>query len=174
MTLIELNALSQKSAMKWFEQCCAAENWCAAMVKSRPYCDFDSLKQQAQTIWGSLNEADFLEAFLAHPMIGNVESLRKKYANTLAVASDEQSGTSQASESTLIELSELNHQYLINNGFIFIICASGLSADAMLEKLKQRINNSRQTELTNAAAEQLKITLLRLKKSLATLDGETM
>lgn len=174
MTLIELNALDHNTAMKWFEQCCAADNWCLAMVGGRPYSDFNSLQKKAQIVWENLIEADFLAAFLAHPMIGNVDSLRKKYANTLAVASDEQSGTSQASESTLIKLSELNHQYLANNGFIFIICASGLSAEAMLGKLEQRIQNDRQAELNNAAAEQLKITLLRLRKSLTTLDRDTM
>lgn len=174
MTLVELNALNQNAALKWFEQCCAAENWCIAMVDARPYSDINSLHKQAKTVWGDLGETDFLQAFLAHPMIGNVDSLREKYANTLAIASDEQSGTHQASETTLIELSELNHQYLASNGFIFIICASGLSAEAMLDKLKQRISNTRETELINAAAEQLNITLLRLKKNIATIDGKTM
>jgi 2-oxo-4-hydroxy-4-carboxy-5-ureidoimidazoline decarboxylase len=174
MTLNDLNRLTQDAAIKWFEQCCASEKWCLAMVESRPYEDCDHMLKEAQNIWQNLQEGDFLQAFLAHPMIGNVDSLRKKYANTLTIASNEQSGTSQASEATLSELSTLNQQYLTRNGFIFIICASGLSAEAMLNKLKQRINNDRYTELTIAASEQIKITLLRLEKSLATTDRTTM
>ncbi|NKX19570.1 OHCU decarboxylase, partial [Alteromonadaceae bacterium A_SAG8] len=51
-------------------------------------------------------------------------------------------------------------------GFIFIICATGLSAQTMLEALQARLPNTTQQEITNAAAEQIKITLLRINKAL--------
>ena len=51
-------------------------------------------------------------------------------------------------------------------GFIFIVFASGKSADEMLEILNERIGNERAVEILNAAREQAKITNLRLEKLL--------
>jgi len=51
-------------------------------------------------------------------------------------------------------------------GFIFIVCATGKSADEMLALIKIRLNNNAETEMLNAAKEQNKITQLRLKKLL--------
>jgi 2-oxo-4-hydroxy-4-carboxy-5-ureidoimidazoline decarboxylase len=99
-------------------------------------------------------------------MIGDVNSLREKFASTKTLASNEQSGANNASEQTLKELNELNQYYLQKYGFIFIICASGLNAQTMLGALKSRISNSKPAEMRNAAAEQIKITLLRLQKGL--------
>ncbi|MEM7267378.1 MAG: 2-oxo-4-hydroxy-4-carboxy-5-ureidoimidazoline decarboxylase, partial [Pseudomonadota bacterium] len=66
----------------------------------------------------------------------------------------------------LHQLKEANHAYLDKHGFIFIICATGLSAQTMLEALQARLPNTTQQEITNAAAEQIKITLLRINKAL--------
>jgi 2-oxo-4-hydroxy-4-carboxy-5-ureidoimidazoline decarboxylase len=44
------------------------------------------------------------------------------------------------------------------------VCATGKSADAMLAILEDRLENNPAIELPIAAAEQLKITLLRLQK----------
>ena len=76
----------------------------------------------------------------------------------------EQSGVANASAQTRAALAHLNRDYRQRFGFIFIICASGLSADAMLVQLRVRLKNSRAQELANAAEEQRKITRLRLRK----------
>lgn len=172
MTLNQLNALSANEAMQWFEATCASENWCKRMELSRPFNSLSELKQTALQIWSGLSEKDFLQAFEAHPMIGDITSLRKKYANTSDVAQQEQSGTTSASETTLQELAEYNQQYLAKFGFIFIICATGLSAQNMLQALKKRINNPQSVEISNAAQQQINITLLRLDKGLNTNDNE--
>ena len=52
-------------------------------------------------------------------------------------------------------------------GFIFIVCATGKSAAEMLALLQARLPNGRDAELKIAAAEQHKITRLRLQKLLA-------
>lgn len=166
MTLSELNQLDTQAAYEWFEQTCATQNWCNAMVAQRPYDSLQTLKETALDVWQTMQETDFLQAFEAHPMIGDVNSLKKKFANTQGMASKEQEQTAQASEETLQALHDLNHEYANKNGFIFIICATGLSADTMLSALKQRIHNSREEEIHNAAQEQIKITLLRLEKNL--------
>ncbi|WP_339720311.1 2-oxo-4-hydroxy-4-carboxy-5-ureidoimidazoline decarboxylase [uncultured Paraglaciecola sp.] len=166
VSLDTINNLSPSEAQQWFSHCCAAPKWFQGMANARPFTDIEQLKQVAQTLWLECSEADFLIAFEAHPMIGDVNSLRAKYAATKNIASNEQNGATQASEETLQALAEANHQYLAKHGFIFIICATGLSADTMLNALMQRINNSTQQEIQLAAAEQIKITLLRLEKGL--------
>lgn len=166
MTLNDLNSLSTEDASSWFEQCCAAHNWIYQMVEARPYNDIDALIRHAKNAWAKCSDKDYLEAFTAHPMIGDVDSLRKKFANTKTIAAGEQSGTASASEAVLHQLKEANHAYLDKHGFIFIICATGLSAETMLEALQARLQNTTQQEINNAAAQQIQITLLRINKAL--------
>ncbi len=99
-------------------------------------------------------------------MIGDLKSLRQKYAATQDLAKQEQSGTTNASDETLTNLATYNQQYLQKFGFIFIICATGLSADNMLSALQKRINNDRDIEIKHAAQQQINITLLRIEKGL--------
>ncbi len=62
------------------------------------------------------------------------------------------------------ELETLNRAYEARFGFIFIICATGLSAEAMLAALRRRLINDPDTELEIAADEQARITALRLAR----------
>lgn len=170
MNVEALNQLDEAQAADWFQQTCAAKTWIHQMVENRPYESLAQVKETAQHVWSKCDSDDFLEAFTAHPMIGDVDSLRKKFANTKAIAAGEQSGTAVASEATLLSLKENNQAYLEKHGFIFIICATGLSADAMLKALEARLPNDTAQEIATAAQEQIKITLLRLDKALN--DGE--
>ena len=164
MTLTEFNSLPAAEAANLLQQCNAATAWYEAMAQARPFADVAAMKARGEAIWSSLGEAGYLQAFEAHPMIGDVDSLRKKYASTKAMASGEQSGAANADETVLTELTKLNHDYLAKFGFIFIVFATGKSATEMLALLKARIGNTRQLEIKNAAAEQWKITLLRIDK----------
>jgi 2-oxo-4-hydroxy-4-carboxy-5-ureidoimidazoline decarboxylase len=166
MKLQQLNALPKKEAALWFSQSCASQKWITGMASKRPYDSLQDLISCAVEVWKTCDIEDYQQAFEAHPMIGDVNSLRAKFAATKSLASKEQSGADDASEQTLSELSDLNHQYLQKNGFIFIICASGLSAETMLNALRIRIPNEQSVEFEKAAAEQIKITLLRLQKGL--------
>ncbi len=107
-----------------------------------------------------------MQAFEGHPKIGDVNSLREKYADTRAMASGEQGGVAGASERVVQELSEGNRQYEEQNGFIFIVCATGKSAGEMLSLLQSRLPNPRGEEIKNACLEQEKITALRIQKML--------
>ena len=166
LSLQALNNLASKEAEQWFSQCCAAPKWFEGMAQALPFTDFDSLLKTAKQVWLNCSTPDFLTAFEAHPMIGDVNSLRKKYAATKNMASNEQQGANDADDKTLHDLASANHDYLNRHGFIFIICASGLSAKTMLNALMLRLPNDTATEITLAAAEQIKITLLRLDKGL--------
>ena len=160
----KLNALAADDAHTALSNCCAAEKWVSGMLAARPFADDNAVFAASESIAATLAEPDWLEAFAAHPLIGDVDSLRKKYAATKQLAAGEQSGVHAASETTLRELAMLNAAYLQRFGFIFIVFATGKTADEMLAILKSRIDNSRDQEIASAAAEQLKITRLRLTK----------
>ena len=166
MSLPRLNAADQDSATHLFMQCCTSEKWVAEMVASRPYSDFNMLQKTADKIWDKLTEKDYLQAFDGHPKIGDVSSLKAKYANTKELASGEQIGANQASDELITELADSNRTYEEKYGFIFIVCATGKSAREMLDLLHQRLDNKRHRELEIASEEQRKIFHLRLEKLL--------
>ncbi len=137
----------------------------------RPFADDAAALAAAESCAASLDEIDWLTAFAAHPMIGDVDSLRARYAATKLLAAREQLGVEAASEATLAELARLNREYRERFGFIFIVCAAGKTAEEMLHLLRSRIGNSREAELSNAVTEQLQITRLRLQKLAAAARG---
>ena len=98
-----------------------------------------------------------------HPKIGDVGSLKAKYTNSKALASGEQALVSEADEQVLVDLAQGNSDYLEKFGFIFIVFASGKSAQQMLALLQARIGNSRASELVNACEQQRLIFQRRLE-----------
>ncbi|MEH6394312.1 2-oxo-4-hydroxy-4-carboxy-5-ureidoimidazoline decarboxylase [Pseudoalteromonas sp.] len=163
MNSIKLNTLTETQAKQALTHCCAAPNWVAGMLKALPFKNKQQMFECAQNVWENLSEPDYLAAFEGHPQIGDLSTLGKKYAATAQKASHEQAGMSQANEQTLQTMIALNKQYLTKFGFIFIVCASGKTAEQMLSLIEQRINNTRMTELHIAADEQAKITKIRLE-----------
>ena len=151
-----LNALPPKEAHARFVACCGSRRWAEQMVAARPFPSPEAEFEIAERIWRSLSREDYLEAFAAHPRIGQRTSDSR--------ASAEQSGTQSASAETLRELARLNVEYDAKFGHIYIVCATGKSAEEMLALLRVRIQNDAATEIANAAEEQLKITRLRLAK----------
>jgi len=166
MNLKQLNELSQQQAQQTFINCCSSQRWVEKMVSARPFESIASLQNVADDNWTNLSEEDFLQAFEGHPKIGDINSLKQKYASTQSIASGEQSLVADASETVIKELSQCNQDYREKFGFIFIVCATGKSADQMLDLLKQRLPNSRAIEIQNAAEEQRKIFQIRIKKQL--------
>jgi len=86
------------------------------------------------------------------------------FASTAQWASGEQSGVSEASQRTLESLAKGNDDYEKKFGYIFIVCATGKTADEMLALLEARLKNNPAEEIEIAADEQNKITKLRLEK----------
>ena len=167
MTLTELNSLPVLDAQRQFESCCAAEAWATAMVQGRPYTSAAQLLMRSDQCWQSASRADVLQAFTGHPRIGDIRTLHKKYAHTADQAAGEQAGMDSAEADLLQTLVDLNDAYVDKFGYIFIVCASGKSAAQMLALLQQRLVNDELSEWPLAAAEQHKITALRLHKLLA-------
>lgn len=159
MRLEEFNQLLAVDAVSALYGCCHCQGWAEVVSAGRPFANIDKLQARAHQVWQQANEAEILEAFSGHARIGDVELLRSRYAGR---ATQEQGQILQASESVIQELYKLNIEYEQKNGFIFIVCASGKSAEEMLGLLKARIDNSRETELKNGAREQGEITRLRI------------
>ncbi|CAI5486823.1 unnamed protein product [Closterium sp. Naga37s-1] len=115
----------------------------------------------------------WLEAFSAHPRIGDAASLKRKFA-TQQWSQGEQAAALQSSDDTFFqEMAEGNRRYEQRFGHIFIICAQGKPAPEILAALKERLANQPIYEVQLAAKEQEKITQLRLEKLLlhAPTDG---
>ena len=159
-----LNSLSQQQAANELLQCCGCKRWVEAVVSRRPYSSLESLLTTADEVWWSLQPDDWLEAFQSHPKIGERKAVASVSEQSRQWSGQEQSGVSNASRDTVDSLAALNQAYEEKFGFIFIICATGKSSEEMLSALRVRIENDQPTELPIAAAEQGKITRLRLKK----------
>ncbi len=166
-TLAMLNAADPAALREDLLKCCHASRWAQQMIVRRPYRNAADLFEVADQIWGQMGAADILEAFGGHPRIGDLAALREKFQATAAWAEGEQAGTSEATEDTLRELAAGNRAYEARFGHIFIVCATGKSAAEMLALLNARLNNPPDAELRIAAAEQAKITRIRLEKLLA-------
>ena len=166
MNLEQLNSFSIEQATHTFMQCCTSSTWVNTMVQARPFADRRAIARQADLAWEELEETDYLEAFEGHPKIGDVSSLRAKYANTKELAGTEQSLVKEANDDVLEVLSQGNADYEAKFSFIFIVCATGKSAKEMSDLLQARLPNNKAQELVNAAEEQRKIFQLRINKAL--------
>jgi 2-oxo-4-hydroxy-4-carboxy-5-ureidoimidazoline decarboxylase len=159
MTLNEFNLAAPQAVQQILFECCGSANWVDAMAASKPFRTSDELYETAEKLWWSLNSSDWLEAFAKHPKIGERKGLS-------AWSSDEQRGMDGAANFVATRLVRKNVEYLEKFGWIFLICATGKSANEMLNELEQRLLCDRDSELRTAAAEQAKITRLRLAKAL--------
>ena len=166
MTLHELNILSQPQLREELLKCCGSSTWVKMMMAYFPADDMESLLEEAEEIWYECSGDDWKEAFANHPKIGDVESLAKKFASTAQWASGEQSGVNAASREIIEALAEENRLYEEKFGYIFIVCATGKSAEEMLGILQSRLPNTPEDEIEIAAEEQNKITKLRIEKLL--------
>jgi len=133
------------------------------MMARRPFANDSKLLFAARNEWFGLTEADWLEAFSHHPRIGDRAALEARFPKTHDLSSQEQAGIASAHEDVLTALAQANHDYFDKFGFIFIVCATGKSAEEMLALLRERLPHDRATELRLAAEEQAKITALRLQ-----------
>jgi OHCU decarboxylase len=161
-----LNELSADDAETEFLKCCGSKRWAQSMTSVRPFDGVDDLLAKADNLWWSLNAEDWLEAFRAHPKIGEKKAAASQSEQARNWSAQEQSGVADAAAETRAELAARNREYEERFGFIYIICATGKSSEEMLMTLNERLQHDAETELRIAAEEQSKITRLRLEKLL--------
>jgi OHCU decarboxylase len=169
--LERLNALSTEEAESELLKCCGSTLWAHRMNDARPFHDLQELLSSADSIWWALDEEDWLEAFSRHPKIGEKEAERAQARAAREWSEQEQFGTNSADEETRGELAAANREYERKFGYIYIICATGKTADEMLAILEERLQNEPDKEIRIAAEEQRRITHLRLQKLLTKESG---
>ncbi|MCA9790399.1 MAG: 2-oxo-4-hydroxy-4-carboxy-5-ureidoimidazoline decarboxylase [Candidatus Eremiobacteraeota bacterium] len=157
-----LNELGHEDCVAELLQCCACRSWAEAVARARPFADRQALLAAAELAWTATGPAEWLEAFAAHPRIGQ----RKQGSDQSSRWSAQEQGAAPDSE-VADRLAACNDAYFEKFGFVFLICATGKSPGEMLGALEQRLHSDRETELKTAAAEQAKITALRLEKYLS-------
>lgn len=163
MTMEALNHLDREAAQAAFARCCGSTSWARSMAAARPFASFGAMASAGDAIWRSLAPADWLEAFAAHPKIG-------EQARGSSWSEREQVGMRAAADDVRSRLASGNTEYLSRFGYIFIVCATGKTADEMLAALDARLMNDPAVELGVAAEEQRKITGIRLAKL---MDGDS-
>jgi allantoicase len=156
-----VNSLFGQAAVRFFYRACASGAWVDEMIANRPFVTPESVLEQADLAFGSLDEPDWLEAFAGHPRIGERGD---------ETSDREQAGTTSASRETIRELIDVNRRYEDKFGFTYIVYATGKTADEMLAIARERSRNDRDDEIANAAIEQRKITATRLHRMLCQDD----
>ena len=156
-----VNSLPAAAARDGLSGCCGARRWVDAMLAARPFASDRALFETAEQAWWTLSGGDWLEAFAQHPRIGERDKGDAR-------ARSEQAGTAAAAAATRRALAAGNRTYEARFGHVFLVCATGRSADDMLHELERRLGNSPAVELRIAAQEQAKITRLRLEKLVST------
>jgi OHCU decarboxylase len=157
--LAALNDCAPETACFHLKRCCSSSKWADQMVTHRPFSGFQELQETADRVWAACAREDYLEAFAAHPRIG--ERSQHRWSQ------QEQSGVAALTSSQVeAELTKANGEYEAKFGYIFMVCATGKSALEILDLLKKRLANAPDVELQNAAEEQRLITRLRLRKLL--------
>lgn len=154
--LTGFNAAAGADAERDAARCCGSTAFVAAIVAGRPYADFGELSAAIDEVFGRLGWADVAEALDGHPRIGE--------RSVAGWSSGEQAGALAAPEPVARELAEGNRVYEERFGHVFLVCASGLSGEQMLARLRARLDNDPATERAVVTDELRKITQLRMRK----------
>jgi 2-oxo-4-hydroxy-4-carboxy-5-ureidoimidazoline decarboxylase len=158
-----LDSASPDEARRLLFLCCGSSRWVELMLTRRPFGSTDRLLAEAGEAWRLASAQDWKEAFSHHPRIGDRRARHARFAATRHLSRAEQAGVSAAPPQLVDELASANAAYEARFGYVFIVCATGRSAEEMLSLLRARLRNDPATEIEVAAGEQARITSLRLK-----------
>jgi 2-oxo-4-hydroxy-4-carboxy-5-ureidoimidazoline decarboxylase len=166
VSVAELDAMPESQAKQVLTACCGASRWVAEMLARRPFKSRAVVLSAADEIWRSLDSDDWQEAFSHHPRIGERQSAKRQSERGSSWAAGEQSEVRRAGDDVRTALPAVNREYEQRFGYIYIVFATGKSAEEMLALARERLRNDPDVELRTAAEEQRKITRLRLDKLL--------
>ncbi|MEW2131214.1 2-oxo-4-hydroxy-4-carboxy-5-ureidoimidazoline decarboxylase [Streptomyces sp. NPDC005435] len=158
--LARFNALEEPAARAALHEVCAATAWADRLLAARPYATPDDLYAAADTALAELDEPGLTEAIAGHPPIG-----RPKPGDPASAR--EQRGMTDASDALRAEMLELNLAYQERFGHVFLICATGLTAERMRDALKERLGDTPERERETARAELGRINRIRLTRLVA-------
>ncbi len=163
--LEDWNRLEPQAAAAAILPCNGSLAWAEGVAAARPFAAAEELFLASDKVWLGLSKKAWQHAFNSHPRIGEHKA-KAATAQSLQWSAGEQSAA-QLTEDTQAALAAANREYEQKFGRIFIVCASGKSAEEMLEILRTRLANDADTELHEAAEQQRQITQIRLRKWLA-------
>jgi OHCU decarboxylase len=152
------NDLPEAEAVGELLAVCHSRRWAARVAAGRPYTDVAALQKTADEVWTGLEEADWLEAFAAHPRIGERGGASANWSK------QEQAGVGGAEDEVRQAIARGNAAYEDRFGHVFLIAAAGRSAEEILANLRARLDNDPGTELRVAAEEHRRITRLRIQR----------
>lgn len=159
-----VDSLFPQPARLFFTTACGSRRWVEAMVAGRPYREAERLLKAAEEAFAGLAPDDWMEAFAAHPRIGERHGRQNQAGESMSTT--EQSGVDTADEALARELEQINRRYEDRFGYTYIVRAAGRSGPEMLELAHRRLDNDPDTELEMAATQQREITMLRLRRML--------
>jgi len=163
--LARLNHAEPGPAERELLACCAARRWADELLARRPYRDLAELREVSSAVLARLSWTDVEQAMAAHPRIGERAAGDGREAGWSRA---EQAGVAGSGEDTREDLVAGNLVYEERFGHVFLICATGLSAETILSRLRERLGNDRDTEREVVRAELARIVDLRLEKAFAT------
>jgi 2-oxo-4-hydroxy-4-carboxy-5-ureidoimidazoline decarboxylase len=158
-TLAAFNAAPREAAEQDLLACCASGSFATTVADGRPSPGPTALQSAVDAAFRKLSWDDIVASMNAHPRIGD-------RAPAAGWSAAEQAGASSASEQVRQALAEGNLAYERRFGYVFLICAGGLSGQEMLDQLRTRLGNDPEAERAVVREELLKITRLRLTKLL--------
>jgi OHCU decarboxylase len=144
--------------------CCGSALWVEEMMRRRPFASVEALQAAATDAFDALGAGDWLDAFAAHPRIGERQAAVDTGTRAAHWSRVEQAAMAEADDDLRGTLAEAQREYEDRFGHIFLVCASGRSASELLADCRARLANDADTELRVAAGEQRKITSLRLAR----------
>lgn len=160
-----LDEMHEASAGVLLLDACGSREWVRRMIDRRPFVTLSRVFEAADEEWGKLQPEDWLEAFRAHPRIGQGR-IAGQSAASARMSESEQSAFVASDTPDRAGISRLNDEYAQRFGYIFIVCATGRTAAEIEAQLRSRITNPPEHELRVAAEEQRRITRLRLERGL--------
>lgn len=155
--LTRFNTLTETAAAAELHEVCSSTAWGSALLAQRPFSTLDSLLSASDAAMAQLATKDLEEAMAGHPPIG-----RPKPGDPTSAR--EQRGMAGASEELKAELLELNLAYQEKFGHVFLICATGATAEFMLGQIKTRIDHTAEQEREIVRTELGKINRIRLTR----------
>jgi carbon-monoxide dehydrogenase small subunit len=162
--LMEWNQLDAVEAVQQILPCCGSRAWAEQLVEARPFVNATALLQTSDNIWFGLPVKDWDQAFSSHPRIGEKRAPVSATTQSATWSAEEQGGVAHSSGAIQARLKYANESYEQRFGRTYIVCATGKTAEQMLEILERRLSNDAEQELLEAVEQQRQITRLRLRK----------
>jgi len=155
----EFNRMSERQRMHVLFGVCSSTIWARRVLAGGPFPDAAALLDRADRVLAELPDAEIDAALDGHPRIGaradNPSSAR------------EQARDADAATEVKDQLAAKNREYEDRFGYVYLVCASGRSAEELLAILTERLGNDPETERRVMRNELAKINRLRLERLLA-------